>query len=332
MDITELDISTKNLDHLGVVSGIIDELGIVEKIDSLIPISDLSKLSIGNRVKGMILSGLGFTNYRLYMSEHFFKNKPVSRLFDDTVEAEHFNDDALGRCLDKIHEYGSSAFYAQIAFAVAKEKGLLENGYRHDSTSLSVSGDYEECDEDSINITHGYSKDHRFDLKQITLMLTMSLSNSFPLWISALDGNANDKKSFHEVDKKFRAFRKQLKQSSDPLIVGDSALYSSELLKRSTEDIDLYWLTRVPESIADAKKLVMADEADINWISLNDDYKVTNHSIERQSVKQRWQLVFSEKAYVKECKTFHKRLPKLKEKCEAELKKLKIFACETDAH
>ena len=245
MDLLANEVRTKNLDHLGLVAATIDDLGIVEKIDAEVKISEQSSMTIGQRVKAMILNGLGFTNYRLYMVAKFFETKPVDRLFSENFNSEQINDDALGRCLDKIYEKGTTSLYAKIAFEIAQEQGLLEKGHRHDSTTLTVYGDYENnANNKGINITYGHSKDHRPDLKQVTMMLTMTKSNHFPLWMSALHGNASDKKSFQEIDKKVRAFRKQLKLSEDALVVGDSALYCSELLERSKEDLQFFWLTR----------------------------------------------------------------------------------------
>lgn len=51
-----------NLDHLGIVAGIIDEIGIVEEINKRIGISSREKVSAGIIVKAMILKGLGFVS------------------------------------------------------------------------------------------------------------------------------------------------------------------------------------------------------------------------------------------------------------------------------
>ena len=49
----------KNMDHLGLVAGMIDELQIVESIDIVLPsVSQSKNISFGERVKAMILNGL----------------------------------------------------------------------------------------------------------------------------------------------------------------------------------------------------------------------------------------------------------------------------------
>ena len=53
---------SKNFDHLGIVSVICDEIGIQEKLDSLIPPDPQVKMSLGECMKLMIINGLGFTS------------------------------------------------------------------------------------------------------------------------------------------------------------------------------------------------------------------------------------------------------------------------------
>ena len=57
------------LDHHGLVAGMVDELGLVEKIDAMIP-QDLGQrqVSVGVAVKAMIIIGLGFVPRALYLT------------------------------------------------------------------------------------------------------------------------------------------------------------------------------------------------------------------------------------------------------------------------
>ena len=104
--LTSDQLSVHTFGHLGAVAATIDKLGLVDKIDKLIPCGDGAKTTMGQRVKAMILNGLGFIDYRLYMFPQFLEDKPIGRLFGHDLSPELFNDDALGRCLDKIAECG----------------------------------------------------------------------------------------------------------------------------------------------------------------------------------------------------------------------------------
>ena len=69
---------TKTLEHLGLVAGMFDELGVGELIDTVIPQDfEQRQVTVGQAVKAMVLNGLGFANRRLYLTPHFFANKPT---------------------------------------------------------------------------------------------------------------------------------------------------------------------------------------------------------------------------------------------------------------
>lgn len=44
------------------------------------------------------------------MFSKFFENKPLGQLLGEGVLTEHLNDDAMGRCLNSIYEYGCTKF------------------------------------------------------------------------------------------------------------------------------------------------------------------------------------------------------------------------------
>ncbi len=72
------EMQAPNLDHLGIVAGIIDEMGIVEEINKKVGRSSREKVSAGVIVKAMILNGLGFVSAPLYMFSKFFEGKQPS--------------------------------------------------------------------------------------------------------------------------------------------------------------------------------------------------------------------------------------------------------------
>ena len=59
-------ISSQSIDHMGLVAATIHDLGIIQAIDKLIPVSlqKGARLTMGERVAGMILNGLGFIDTR----------------------------------------------------------------------------------------------------------------------------------------------------------------------------------------------------------------------------------------------------------------------------
>jgi transposase len=127
MELSSKNVCTKQLGHLGLVASTIRDLGLIEKIDARVTL-DKSKggiISHGKRVAAMVLNVLGFINSRLYMSQMFFHDKPISAMLGEEVLAEHLNDDCLGRCLDEISKYGTTKLFSEVSFEIAKEQGLF---------------------------------------------------------------------------------------------------------------------------------------------------------------------------------------------------------------
>jgi transposase len=61
------------LDHLGLVAGMVDELGIGDVLDHATqPNPEQRDLTLGEAVKAMVLNGLGLINQALYLVPRFF--------------------------------------------------------------------------------------------------------------------------------------------------------------------------------------------------------------------------------------------------------------------
>ena len=261
MIIKEENVSSQVLDHLGLVASVIKDVGLIAKIDKRIPISKEkgAKLTIGQRVAAMILNGLGFMDDRLYMFPQFLENKPVTRLFDDSVCAADFNDDSLGRGLDAVFKFGVTHLFSELAFDIGVDQKLLGRSAHFDTTSISLYGEYADdkkidsnaSDSDAltanlsiktpIDVTYGYSKANRPDLKQVVLNLATTGVANFPIWMEACNGNASDKTVLQAAASRMKAFCKKLEDSPSFLYVGDNAMYE----RCVKEAGDMKWLSRV---------------------------------------------------------------------------------------
>lgn len=333
LEVADNKIKTFALDHHGLVAGICQDLNLAGKIDERLGKKDPRRIvSAGMGAVAMIVNGLGFTNRRLYLTPQFFESKPVSDLFGKSLAAKDFNDHALGKALDEISAYGSSKLFGEIAFEIALENNLLGELAHIDSTSLSVEGKYdvESVEETVVKLTYGHSKDHRADLKQVVMSLVVSGKGSIPIWMEPKDGNSSDKTSFHETIKKVRAFQKQLKGSPEFKWVADSALYNKEKLLSQS---DYLWLSRVPETVREAREIVEMPDSNIDWVEEEKGYKISSFSSMYGDIKQRWLLVYSQQGYERERKTLMKKLDKQETQLRKSLHQLgsEKFSCEVDA-
>lgn len=181
---------TKDLDHLGLVAGFCKEVGIAPIIDKALPEqSEQKNISYGQLLEAMILNGLGFTGRTLHMYSQYFQDKPLERLLGEGIEAKHINDDALGRCLDKLFEYGVSDIYQQVGEKVVQHLGLPCEAINLDTTSFHVDGEYDvEDDFRGVHLTRSYSRDHRPELNQVILSLITENQADIPVFMKAHSG------------------------------------------------------------------------------------------------------------------------------------------------
>lgn len=323
-----MDIQIKNLDHLGIVAGIIDQIGLVEEIDRQIEKHPQQIISTGQVVKAMILNGLGFVSAPLYLFSEFFIGKATEHLLGSEIKPEHLNDDRIGRALDSLSNQGLTPLFTSIAI-LAHQKFKLETKSLHlDSSSFSLHGDYkiEGSDEsiESVKITYGYSKDYRPDLKQFMMDVICTADGDVPLFVRVADGNEADRTIFAQLMKQFKS-----SWNLDSIDVADSALYSADNLQQLGE---LKWITRVPRSLKTAKILAESMEDEVFGASAISGYCMTSCCSDYGEVRQRWLIIESEKRLQSDFKQLEKRLTKQLKVAKKELKSLmqQDFACAAD--
>jgi hypothetical protein len=98
-----LKVRTQRLDHLSLIAGLCNRIGLISLIDRLIP--SKRRVSVGQAVQALILNGLGFTGRALYLGPEFFDNKPLDVLIGGGLSADELNADTLARALDDIYYY-----------------------------------------------------------------------------------------------------------------------------------------------------------------------------------------------------------------------------------
>ena len=100
------EITVENLDHLGIVAGLIDEIGIVEVINQKLGVDNREKIATGQVIKALILNGLGMVSRPLYLFSQFFEDKAIEKLLGTGINSEYLNDDKIGILMDDIYQLG----------------------------------------------------------------------------------------------------------------------------------------------------------------------------------------------------------------------------------
>ena len=320
-----------NLDHLGLVAGIIDELGLVELTNTELGEHPLEQVSAGQVVKAMLLNSFGFASAPLYLFSEFFESKPVEHLLGPGVEARHLNDDRLGRVLEQLYEYGTSTFFLQVAQQAVEHFGVRVHQLHLDSSSFSVQGEYAQVasgdvDQVPIEISRGYSRDHRPDLKQFVVNLICSKDGGVPLWLTVADGNQSDASQFGSLMSQFSETWEM-----DSVFVIDAAFYSEPNLKAVNT---LRWLSRVPQTLCAAQALVQRDVDDFSPSPCSHkDYQLWETRATYGGVEQRWILIESQSRKAHRA-LWEPELKKLEKRLNRDLRALtdQVFACKPDAY
>ena len=328
---------SKELDHLGLVAGMYDELEIGDRIDEHIA-QDFKqrKVSVGQAVKAMVLNGLGFVRQSLYLTPQFFETRPTERLIGEDIEPEHLHDDTLGGALDSLYEYGVTELFRDVSAHAIEQLGLTSRFAHLDAISFSFYGEYdseeeseEEPEDGVIRIQQGYSRDRRPDLNQVVLDLMVEHQAGLPMLMEPLSGNSSDQGSFPElIDRHLSHLQRA---HGFDYVVADSALYSADHIG-GLDKAGTKFITRVPGTIKEAKQAV--EEADLEAMkSLADGYRGKTLRSEYGDVRQRWLLVWSEEAEQRAIDQAAKQLQREHAEEKKAFRKLKgqEFACREDA-
>ncbi len=347
---TEVQIDIQDIDHLGIIAGIVDEIGIVEIIDQEIGTDVREKVSAGQVVKAMIINCMGFLTAPLYLFSEFFAGKATEHLIGEGVKAEYLNDSRLGRVLDQIYEYGVTLLFMKIACVMAQRFEIKPKSTHIDGTSISVQGKYlsseeeqveasssedkqNQDEEDSepvpITITHGYSRDQRPDLKQYTLNLLTAEEEGIPLFMQLGDGNELDQNAFAKMIKDFKA---EWQGEEPEVYVMDAAFYTQENLTDFKYSIK--WISRVPLTIKASLELTQTLVPEqFTKSTMYEGYQFCSVCNEYAGIKQLWVVVESDERKEADLKALLKRIDKSLASKMKSLKTLesKEFACEADA-
>jgi transposase len=150
----------------------------------------------------MVLNGLGVMNQPLSWVPMFLHTKPTSRLLAPGIEAQHLNEDTLGRALETLCAYGVTALSSLRATTAAQRLGLPPTSAHLDRPSCHVDGHDNRAgapDTLVIDMTRGSSRDPRPDLQQVLLDLLVEHHASIPLLMPPLSGNTSAAIDFRHV-------------------------------------------------------------------------------------------------------------------------------------
>jgi transposase len=253
-----VDAETYTHGYLPIAAAYCRSLNLVELINEMVP-SEM-ELSPGLLVKTMVLDTLSGRS-PIYRLREFVELQDSDLLLGENVDPRLFEDSNIGRALDQIFKAGSSNILTRLGTTAINKFKLDSSVVSYDTTSQNVWGDYDGADEpDAPNITYGYSKDHRPDLKQFMTEL-LCVERGIPIFGKTLDGNSSDKKSNNEILENISTLMTKNGLSEGSFIyVADSAMVSKNNLESVGKN---KFITRLPATYKECGKAIQtAVEAD----------------------------------------------------------------------
>ena len=154
------EIQPEHVGQMPAIAHLCQAINITDIVNECLP--SKSFVDPGTNVVAMILDTLSGRS-PLYQVEEFLKTQDIELLLGSDIPAEAFNDDALGRTLDKIHEYGTLKLFTNISLNAAHVYNLQSSQGSFDTTSVNIWGNYDhsKSEQNAPHITYGHSKDKR---------------------------------------------------------------------------------------------------------------------------------------------------------------------------
>jgi len=247
--------------HLPIIKAYADRLGLVSLINHYVPTA--MEVDAGTVVLGLVLDTLSGRR-PLYRLEEFFAHQDTELLLGKALPPHAFNDDTVGRVLDRLYDFGTMRLFTACAVRAAT-RFALERRYVHfDTTSHSVWGDYQfaETQDLPFQVTYGYSKDKRPDLKQFVLS-TLCVDRAVPIWGKPEDGNASDKTLNATLLSEIAQLLTQYGvQPGAYIYIADAALVTADNLAALR---DTLFITRLPATYGECGRVIAEAVAHNPW-------------------------------------------------------------------
>jgi len=192
------ELRSRTLGAAPIVACFWERLGVSELLERYLPRDDRRVRVSAARAIRVLVANLCISREPLYGLGEWAARYQAGTLGLGAGEAWHLNDDRVGRALDRLFDCDRASLLCELVLAAIAEFALDTTQLHNDSTSISLHGSYAQADgralrgKPTVQITHGHSKDHRPDLKQLVVILTVTADGAVPIAHRTCDGNTND--------------------------------------------------------------------------------------------------------------------------------------------
>lgn len=167
---------------------------------------------------------------------HWFDDSAMGELLGEDFAVAEKN--RLYRCLDRILEHKQELF-AHLRQRWADLFGAEFDVLLYDLTSTYIEGQGEQIPK----ARYGYSRDHRFDCKQVVIALVIT-PEGFPLAYEVLGGNTSDRTTLRDFLKRIEISYGKARR----IWVMDRGIPTEEVLAEMRQAMDTFYLVGTPRS------------------------------------------------------------------------------------
>jgi len=209
-----------------IIEHYLQKLRIGELIATYIPQDQRIKLPV-ERTLGVVIHNILTAPQPMYALADWLAPLDEPSLGLEPDQAGYIHDDRVGQALERFYHGRHKDVFFHLALRAIKTFGLQCEQIHQDTTTVTFSGQYPAWHLPE-HLTHGHNKDHRPDLKQLVLGLSVTADGAVPLVHQIYAGNQTDDTLHLENHQRLR----RLLQCADFIYVADCKLATEENLRR----------------------------------------------------------------------------------------------------
>ena len=194
----DLTMHTQRLGPLPLINHALRRLQLDALLAEAVPTADPRQHLPHAKALGMLLRSILVEREPIYRQQEIVATFAPEAFGLDADQASHVGDDVIGRALDRLFDADRGTLLTRVVVSAVQQFDLSLDELHDDSTSIKVTGQYRSARGRRIRgkrapfITHGHSKDHRPDLKQLLFILTTTHDGGIPVQFRCADGNTSD--------------------------------------------------------------------------------------------------------------------------------------------
>ena len=199
------ELYSQRLGALPIIDVFLGRIGLQSLLERYLPPGDERVALPAASAIGLLVRNLCVAREPLYGLAEWAARFDGGLLGLGPGEAALLNDDRVGRALDALFDADRGSLLVELMLGVIGEFAIDTSQFHNHSTSISLHGDYTAADgrqrggKPTVAAALGHSKDHRPELKQFVLTLTVSADGAVPLAHRLLDGNLTDDQTHIET-------------------------------------------------------------------------------------------------------------------------------------